>query len=125
MQAEPGFFLSHLVERFSQYMTSLPPIDLIWLAIGLVGQCLFMMRFIVQWIHSEKHQQSLIPDSFWYLSLSGGLIVLAYGFHREDPVIILGQLPGAVVYSRNLMLIRQKKKSTSTTIKSPKDSNLP
>lgn len=124
MQPESGFFLSHLAERFSQYMTSMPPTDLIWLAIGLVGQCLFMMRFIVQWIHSEKHQQSLIPDSFWYLSLSGGLIVLAYGFHRADPVIILGQLPGTVVYTRNLMLIRQKKQLANSSIESPTDSNL-
>jgi lipid-A-disaccharide synthase-like uncharacterized protein len=69
-----------------------------------------MARFIVQWIHSEKHGQSLIPVSFWYLSLFGGLIVLAYGVHKFDPVIILGQLPGAVVYTRNLMLIKRQSK---------------
>jgi lipid-A-disaccharide synthase-like uncharacterized protein len=68
-----------------------------------------MARFIVQWIHSERHQQSLIPVSFWYLSLLGGLIVLAYGFHKRDPVIILGQLPSTIVYSRNLVLIHRNK----------------
>jgi lipid-A-disaccharide synthase-like uncharacterized protein len=77
---------------------------------GLFGQCLFMMRFIVQWIHSERHQKSMIPISFWYLSLAGGLIVLAYGLHRADPVIILGQLPGSIVYLRNLMLIHKNTK---------------
>jgi len=74
----------------------------------LVGQTLFMMRFIVQWIHSERHQKSMIPVSFWYFSLSGGVIVLAYGIHRVDPVIILGQLPGTFVYARNLILIRRE-----------------
>ncbi|MFA6178536.1 MAG: lipid-A-disaccharide synthase N-terminal domain-containing protein [Methylophilaceae bacterium] len=102
-----GYFLAHLIEALRSYVTGMPTTDLIWLGIGLVGQCLFMMRFIVQWIHSERHQQSLIPVSFWYLSLSGGLIVLAYGFHRADPVIILGQLPGTIVYTRNLMLLQR------------------
>ena len=102
-----SYFLGHLVEALRHYVNGMPTSDLIWLGIGLVGQCLFMMRFIVQWIHSERHQQSLIPVSFWYLSLSGGLIVLAYGIHRVDPVIILGQLPGTIVYVRNLMLIHR------------------
>lgn len=82
--------------------------DIIWLSIGLVGQSLFMMRFIVQWIHSERHKKSLIPVSFWYFSLIGGVIVLLYGIHRVDPVIILGQLPGTFVYARNLILIRRE-----------------
>ncbi len=103
-----GYFLGHLIASLRHYFVGMPGIDLAWLGIGLLGQCLFMMRFIVQWIHSERHGQSLIPVSFWYLSLSGGLIVLAYGIHKLDPVIILGQLPGTLVYSRNLMLLRRK-----------------
>lgn len=106
-----GYFLGHLIAAVQTYFAGLPAVDLSWIAIGLIGQCLFMMRFIVQWIHSERHQQSLIPVSFWYLSLSGGLIVLAYGVHRLDPVIILGQLPGTIVYVRNLMLIHRREKS--------------
>ena len=74
---------------------------------GLLGQVLFMMRFIVQWIHSERHQKSLIPISFWYFSLLGSVIVLAYGFHKTELVIIVGQLPGTLVYIRNLMLIKK------------------
>ena len=105
-----GMYFSHIINALNQYIIDMPTIDLIWLGIGLAGQCLFMMRFIVQWIHSERHGQSLIPVSFWYLSLSGGLIVLAYGIHKLDPVIILGQLPGTLVYARNLMLIKRNKK---------------
>jgi lipid-A-disaccharide synthase-like uncharacterized protein len=104
-----GYFFGHIVESLQHYMHGMPPQDVLWLAIGLTGQVLFMMRFIVQWIYSERHGQSIIPVSFWYLSLSGGLIVLAYGLHKLDPVIILGQLPGTIVYTRNLMLIKRAK----------------
>ena len=100
-------FFAHIVEAAQSYWDKTSSGDLIWLCIGLLGQCLFMMRFIVQWIHSERHQKSLIPVSFWYLSLLGGLVVLAYGIHRVDPVIILGQLPGTIVYIRNLIFIRR------------------
>lgn len=103
-----GYFLGHLISRFQEYFTGMPTNDLVWLGIGLGGQSLFMLRFIVQWIHSERHQKSLIPVSFWYLSLAGGLIVLAYGVHRIDPVIILGQLPGTIIYTRNLVLIHRE-----------------
>lgn len=98
-------FLLHLTDKLHAYINGMSSSDLLWLGIGLVGQTLFMMRFIVQWIHSERHQKSVIPVSFWYFSLLGGLTVLAYGVHRVDPVIILGQLPGTIVYTRNLMLI--------------------
>jgi lipid-A-disaccharide synthase-like uncharacterized protein len=105
-----GFFLGHILTVVMQYFNGIPKVDWIWMLTGLFGQCLFMMRFIVQWIHSERHQKSMIPISFWYLSLAGGLIVLAYGLHRADPVIILGQLPGSIVYLRNLMLIHKNTK---------------
>jgi lipid-A-disaccharide synthase-like uncharacterized protein len=98
-------FLLHLTDKLQAYFHGMSSGDLLWLGIGLAGQTLFMMRFIVQWIHSERHQKSVIPVSFWYFSLLGGLTVLAYGVHRIDPVIILGQLPGTIVYVRNLMLI--------------------
>lgn len=107
-----GYFLGHLLERTHAFFNGMSTVDLIWLGIGLVGQTMFMMRFVVQWIHSERHQKSIIPVSFWYFSLSGGLIVLAYGFHRADLVIILGQLPGTIVYARNLMLIRKEHHDT-------------
>jgi lipid-A-disaccharide synthase-like uncharacterized protein len=109
-----GYFLGHIIESAMHYVSDMPKTDFIWLCIGLLGQTLFMMRFIVQWIHSERHQESLIPISFWYLSLIGGLTVLAYGIHKVEPVIILGQLPGTVVYARNLMLIKRAAKNSNT-----------
>ena len=104
-----GYYLGHLITNWQAYFSGMGSVDVAWLVIGLLGQTMFMMRFVVQWIQSERHQQSVIPVSFWYLSLIGGLTVLAYGLHRAEPVIILGQLPGTLVYTRNLMLIHRGK----------------
>lgn len=79
--------------------------DTIWIATGFLGQGLFFGRWIVQWLASERSASSKVPISFWYLSLVGGLITLAYAIYRKDPVFIAGQSIGAVVYVRNLMLI--------------------
>jgi lipid-A-disaccharide synthase-like uncharacterized protein len=81
----------------------------LWVAVGIIGQCCFAGRFIVQWIFSEYRKASIVPVSFWYLSLLGGTIVLIYAIHRRDPVFILGQAPGLLVYIRNLMLIRNQR----------------
>ncbi len=72
---------------------------------------MFTGRFIVQWIATERAGKSVMPVAFWYFSIIGGLIVLAYGIHKLDLVIILGQLPGVVVYSRNLWLIHKGRKA--------------
>lgn len=77
----------------------------IWLAIGFAGQALFFMRFFVQWLHSERHKRSVIPVAFWYFSIGGGAILLVYAIHLKDPVIILGQAAGFLIYSRNLYFI--------------------
>ncbi len=82
----------------------------IWRAIGLLGQGLFFSRFLVQWIASERKKESVIPVYFWYLSLSGGIILLSYAIHIRDPIFILGQSCGALVYTRNLVLIFRKKR---------------
>jgi lipid-A-disaccharide synthase-like uncharacterized protein len=111
-----GYYLTHLVSEWEKYLTGMNTVDFIWLAVGLLGQSMFMMRFIVQWLHSEKHKKSVIPESFWYLSLIGGLIVLAYGIHRVEPIIILGQIPGTFVYIRNLMFIHRDKDKCSNAI---------
>jgi len=81
--------------------------DALWVTVGLLGQMMFTGRFIVQWLASEKAGRSVVPIQFWYFSIMGSLIVLAYGIHKLDPVIILGQLPGSLIYSRNLWLIRK------------------
>ena len=76
-----------------------------WLAIGFMGQALFSMRFIIQWISSEKQKKSVIPIAFWYFSLGGGVTLLSYAIFRQDPVFILGQAGGLLVYSRNLYFV--------------------
>jgi lipid-A-disaccharide synthase-like uncharacterized protein len=78
-----------------------------WLAIGLVGNAAFFSRFLVQWIASERAGRSTVPVSFWWLSIAGSLILLAYAVHRRDPVFVLAYLPNSFVYVRNLMLIRR------------------
>ncbi len=85
----------------------------IWLIIGFAGQALFASRFIVQWLVSEKKGKSVIPIAFWYLSISGGLLLLTYAIWRKDPVFILGQSMGVFIYTRNLMLIYKERRSSS------------
>jgi lipid-A-disaccharide synthase-like uncharacterized protein len=87
-------------------------LDTIWIAIGFLGQGLFFGRWIVQWLASERSASSRVPISFWYLSLVGGLITLAYAIYRKDPVFIAGQSIGSVVYIRNLMLIYRPNSAT-------------
>ena len=89
--------------------------DTIWIATGFLGQGLFFGRWIVQWLASERSASSKVPISFWYLSLVGGLITLAYAIYRKDPVFIAGQSIGAVVYVRNLMLIYRPNSATPVT----------
>jgi lipid-A-disaccharide synthase-like uncharacterized protein len=76
-----------------------------WLLLGLFGQALFGARFLVQWLVSEREGRSVIPLAFWFFSIGGGLITLAYGLHRREPVIIFGQALSIFIYVRNLMLI--------------------
>ena len=82
----------------------------LWLSVGFVGQAFFSMRFLVQWIASEKRQESVIPLSFWFFSIGGGLTLLTYALHRRDPVFILGEGVGIFIYSRNLYLIWRKQR---------------
>ena len=92
--------------------------DKIWLGIGFLAQFLFSMRFIVQWIASEKRKESIIPIYFWYFSLAGGILLFFYAIHRKDPVFILGQGMGVFIYIRNLMLIYRKNRFKGKEINS-------
>jgi lipid-A-disaccharide synthase-like uncharacterized protein len=80
--------------------------DWIWLGVGFAGQALFSMRFLVQWLASERQGRSVMPLAFWYFSVAGGLTLLAYALYRADPVFIAGQLGGVLIYLRNLQLIK-------------------
>lgn len=77
-----------------------------WLAIGLLGQVLFSLRFVVQWLSSEREGRSVIPVAFWYLSIAGSLTLFAYALHRRDLVFTVGQAAGVAIYVRNLALLR-------------------
>lgn len=79
--------------------------ELFWLGLGFLGQSLFSLRFLVQWWASERRKESVVPLAFWYFSLAGGAVLLAYAIYRADPVFIAGQLAGLAIYARNLHLI--------------------
>lgn len=85
----------------------------IWLIIGFMGQGLFFMRFLVQWIATEKAKKSVIPDLFWYFSLGGGAVLFSYALYRQDPVFILGQGLGIFIYLRNLYFVRKNRNNVA------------
>ena len=85
-----------------------------WLIIGFVGQALFGARFIIQWIVSEKKGESTIPLAFWYCSIGGAMVLLSYAIYKQDPVFIVGQSLGSIVYIRNLILIDRKRKAMAS-----------
>ena len=81
------------------------------IVVGFAGQGLFAMRFIIQWLSSEKQAKSVIPVAFWYFSIGGGAVLLLYAIWRQDPVIICGQGLGLFIYLRNLYFIRRDRGS--------------
>ena len=82
-------------------------LNALWLAFGFLGQAIFGARFLVQWIASERKKESVIPTYFWYFSIGGGIVLLAYAIHRRDIVFGVGQAAGLFVYARNLYFIRR------------------
>lgn len=84
-----------------------------WIILGFCAQFLFMMRFVVQWIASERAGRSIIPIAFWFFSMGGGMLLLIYAIHRKDPVFIIGQGLGLFIYSRNLWLIASERSRMS------------
>tara|TARA_X000000950_G_C13763790_1_gene598016 strand:+ start:228 stop:533 length:306 start_codon:yes stop_codon:yes gene_type:complete len=87
----------------------------IWLAIGFIGQTIFASRFLIQWIVSERASKSIIPNIFWWISIVGSLILLSYAIHKQDPVFIVGQSCGFLIYTRNLYLIKKNRKKQKKT----------
>lgn len=81
-----------------------------FMVLGFIGQFFFSMRFIVQWVASEKHKKSVVPLAFWVFSVLGSFLVLIYAIYRKDPVFILGQAPNLLIYFRNIWLIKTSKK---------------
>jgi len=81
-----------------------------WVLLGYAGQALFSMRFIVQWLASERVGRSVIPVAFWFFSIGGGALLFVYALYIRDPVFILGQGFGLFVYLRNLHFVFRERK---------------
>lgn len=101
--------LQNLISWFDRQTAA----ELTWLAVGFIAQAMFMMRFVIQWLASERIKQSIVPETFWYFSLAGGIMLLAYSLWRGDPVYILGQSLGTVIYARNIYFIWSHKQRMS------------
>jgi lipid-A-disaccharide synthase-like uncharacterized protein len=113
MKSRKGFEMDWIKEVLSNFVQQYPKFNVdLWVILGFIGQAMFTMRFFLQWIASEKKKESVIPVSFWYFSLGGGLILLSYAVHRMDPVFILAYLPGNFIYFRNLYFIHKKKETS-------------
>ncbi len=84
-----------------------------WVVLGFAAQGLFTMRFLVQWLASERAGRSVIPLAFWWFSIAGGLLLLVYALYRKDPVFIAGQAFGVFVYLRNLYFVLRERKQTT------------
>lgn len=100
-------------------LASLITAERIWIAIGFLGQAMFSARFLVQWIASERARESIVPEVFWYFSLAGGAILFAYAIWRLDPVFMLGQGSGLLIYARNIHLIWKRKALTAESRATP------
>lgn len=79
-----------------------------WLMVGFIGQACFTSRFLVQWLVSERLKKSVIPTAFWHFSILGGATLFCYAVYRRDPVFILGQSTGLIIYFRNLYFVRRE-----------------
>jgi lipid-A-disaccharide synthase-like uncharacterized protein len=85
-----------------------------WILFGFSAQLIFSLRFLYQWIASERRGSSYVPVAFWYLSLVGGIMLLIYAvFWKHDLVVAIGQSTGSFIYIRNLMLVKKEKKGNS------------
>lgn len=111
-----GYMLSEMNEFIEQFFKNedIPLTLLFW---GSLGQIVFTLRFVYQWIYSYKRKESILPLGFWLISLTGSLIIVSYALVRRDPVLILGQSTGIIVYSRNVWILRQSKKQDAGKIK--------
>ena len=99
------------LSKIAAWWTATPTQEIVWLGIGFAAQLMFSMRFIVQWIASERARRSIVPEMFWYFSFAGGAMLLAYAIYRSDPVFILGQGMGLLIYVRNIHLIWNEKQT--------------
>jgi lipid-A-disaccharide synthase-like uncharacterized protein len=101
----------NLLSSIAHWWHDTSTVEIVWVTIGFLAQAMFSMRFIVQWIASEKARASIVPETFWYFSFAGGFMLLAYAIYRGDPVFILGQATGLIIYARNIYFIWTNKRA--------------
>lgn len=99
-----------MIAQLIDWWAKVTTVELVWLGVGFAAQIMFSMRFLVQWIASERARKSIVPEAFWYFSFAGGAMLCIYAIYRMDPVFMLGQAMGLVIYSRNIYLIWQDKR---------------
>ncbi len=104
-----------MLAKLANWWVNTSTTEVIWLAVGFLAQLMFSMRFIIQWIASERAKRSIVPEAFWYFSLIGGAMLFAYAIYRFDPVFMLGQGMGLFIYARNLQMIRSAKRPDNST----------
>jgi len=106
--------IADLSARFSGWLHSVfvARFDL-WVLFGFIAQAMFTMRFLVQWLASERAGRSVVPASFWFFSIGGGLLLLVYAIYRADPVFIVGQAAGVFIYLRNIVFIRRERREAA------------
>lgn len=97
-------WLSGLTARYAEVSKG----ELLWLGLGFTGQIIFGIRFLVQWIASERAKRSVIPRIFWYFSIVGSLMLFVYATYRADPVFMLGMGANSFIYIRNIILLRRE-----------------
>ncbi len=88
----------------------------VWIAVGFVGQVVFGLRFVIQWIATEREKKVVVPLAFWYLSLTGTIILLSYSIYKVDPVFIAGFSLNMIIYLRNLYFARLHRKPLTETV---------
>ena len=100
-----------VISKLGVWWATTSTTEIVWLALGFTAQLMFSMRFILQWIASERARRSIVPEVFWYFSFVGGAMLLAYAIYRVDPVFIMGQAMGLLIYARNIHMIWTAKKA--------------
>lgn len=103
-----SYLLNDSVEFLDQFFYN-DKIPLWLLLFGSLGQIVFTLRFVYQWLYSRRQNESVLPLGFWVISLCGSVIIVAYAVYRRDPVLILGQSTGLIVYTRSIFLLQREK----------------
>ncbi len=93
------------LSNLAAWWASISTTEVVWLSVGFAAQAMFSMRFIIQWLASEKARRSVVPETFWYFSFAGGFMLFIYAIYRMDPVFIFGQGSGLFIYARNIHFI--------------------